>query len=75
MVEQQVEVVVLGIDQHPLLPLQKGKADAEFQDKTLHLAQDRRLHVLLGIGVVQPKEIRDVGIAEDEIGRQLVLAA
>jgi hypothetical protein len=25
--------------------------------------RDRRLHVLLGIGVLQPKEVEDVGIA------------
>jgi len=63
MVEQQIEVVVPGINLHLLPPLQEGKADTKFEDEALQLVRDRRLHVLLGIGVLQPKEVEDVGIA------------
>jgi len=75
MVKQQVEVVIPAVNLHPLLALHETETHAELQNKRLHLAQDGRFDVLLRVGVLQPKEIEQIRIAEHQGGGQLVLLA
>ncbi len=58
-----------------LLPLDEGKAGAEFQEEGFDLAENGRLKVFFAVGVLEPEEIEDIRIAEDEIGRQRVAVA
>ena len=74
-IEEQVEVVIPGVDLHPLLACDEAEAAAQLEDERLDLPQDRRLDVLFPEGVLESQEIEEVGIAEDEVGRQLVLLA
>ena len=74
-IEQQVQVVIPVVDLHALLARHEAEADPQFEDEGFHLPQDRSLQIPLGIGVFQPEKIEDVGIAEDQIGRELVFVA
>ena len=57
-VEKQVEVVVTTINLHPLLALDETEADAKLEDECLHLAQDGGFDVLLGVGILEAKEVQ-----------------
>src|ERR1017187_3823181 len=74
-VKQQVQVVIPVVDLHPLLAGHETEAYPQFEDEGFHLPQDRRLQILLGVGVFQPEKIEDVGIAEDQIGCELIFLA
>jgi len=53
-----------------LLPRDEGKSRAEFQQKLLHLSQDRVFQIALQIAVVQSEKIEYVRIFEDDLGRE-----
>src|ERR1039458_8966400 len=74
-VKQQVQVVIPVVDLHPLLAGHETEFHPQFEDEGFHLPQDRRLQMLLGVGVFQPEKIEDVGIAEDQIGCELIFLA
>src|ERR1039457_5860921 len=71
-VKQQVQIVIPVVDLHPLLAGHETEAYPQFEDEGFHLPQDRRLQILLGVSVFQPEKIEDVGIAEDQIGCELI---
>ena len=48
-VEEQIEVIILVVHRDPLLPGDEGEIAPHLQDERLQLAEDRLLHVLLGI--------------------------
>ena len=75
MEEKQVEVVVFTIYRDAFLSSDKGEANAKLQDEGLQFAKNRGLQIFLAVSVVQPEEIEEVGIAEHEVGRELVLLA
>ena len=75
MIEQQVQIVVNPVHGDSLLPFEKGKPDTQFQDERLHFPQDRSFQVLFGVGVLEAKEVEQVGIAEDQVRRELVFFA
>jgi hypothetical protein len=56
-------------------PVDEREADPQLQDELLQLAEDGGLQVLLAVGVGQPEEVEEVRVAEDQVGRQLVLLA
>ena len=66
MEEQEIEVVVVAVESDALLPLDEGEASAQFEEEALDLPEDRRLEVLLAVGVREPQEGQHVRIAEDE---------
>ena len=70
--EKQVHEVILAVERDPLLAGYKREARAKFEEEALHLAEDGGFEVLLGIDVGEPEEIEDAGVAENEIGRELV---
>ncbi len=49
MIEEQVDEEIFAVDHDPLLPGDEGEARAEFEDKPLHLPEDRRLQIFLAI--------------------------
>ena len=55
--EQQVEVEVVVVDCHPLLPGDECPAVADLQEERLHFPDDRFLQVPLRPGVVQTQEL------------------
>ena len=73
MVEEQVHVVVVAVERDALLAFDEGEARAQLEEKTLDLAQQGGLEVLLTVGVFEPEEIEHVGVLENEVGSQLVL--
>ena len=75
MIEQQVKVIILVIDLHPFLASDEAKAGSEFENEGLDFPKNRGLQIRLGIGIFQAEEIKDIRIAENEVGRQLVLLA
>ena len=72
MEEQQVDVVVVTVEGDALLPLDEREAGAELEEEALDFAQQRRLEVLLAVGVAQAEEVEQVGVLEDEVRRDLV---
>ena len=75
MVEEEVEVEVVGIDLDAGLASEEGEAAAEFEEEGFEFAQDGVLEVFLEVAVFEAEEVEDVGIAEDEVRGELVLAA
>jgi hypothetical protein len=73
--EEEVEVEVVGVDLDAGLAAEEGEAVAEFEEEGFEFAQDGVFEVLFEVTVLEAEEIEDVGIAEDEIGGELVLAA
>jgi hypothetical protein len=74
-IEQQIEVVIAVVDLHALLTGHETEPHSQFKDKGFHLAEDGHFQVLLRVCVFQAEEIGDVGIAEDQIGSELVFLA
>src|SRR2546422_10591349 len=72
MIKEQVEIEILSIDGNTLLAFNESKSDAQFENEGFHLAQDGRFQILLSITVFQPEEIKDVGIAKNQIGCELI---
>jgi hypothetical protein len=64
----QIDVVVLAVDRQPPLAGHEAEVGPQFQQEALDVAQDRRLKIPLGVGVLQPQEVEDVRIPED-VGR------
>ena len=75
MVKEQIEMVVPMINLHPLLTFDETEAASQFQEEGFNLAQDRRLEILLGVGVFQAEKVEHIGIAKDQVGRELVFLA
>src|SRR5260221_307940 len=75
MIEEQVEVIIPVVNLHTLLAGHETETYTQFEDEGFHLSQNRRFQVSLRIGVFQPEKIEDVGIAEDQVGRELVFLA
>lgn len=67
-VGEQIEVVVAPSDSHALLADGKGKADAQFEQERLHLAQNGCFKIALAGGALESDEIENVGITETRSG-------
>ena len=75
LVEQQVHVKVFTIDHDALLPGQEGESAAQLHDEALHLSQDGCFEILLLVGVLEPEEVEQIGISQDQIGRDEIFVA
>ena len=51
MVEQQIEIVVVTVHLNAFLPLNEGKANAEFKDEVFQFANDRVLNVFFEVPI------------------------
>jgi hypothetical protein len=67
-VEQQIEIKIVGAHADALLPGNKTEACAQFQQKAFHVAQDRRFQIALAVAIGQSEKIQHVGIAKHQIG-------
>lgn len=74
-VEEEIEVEIVGVDGDAFLPGEESEAVAEFEQKRLDLAEDGVFEVTFEIAIAQAEEVEDVGIPEDEGGREFVLRA
>src|SRR5207244_3745132 len=72
-VKEQVDVEILAVDDEAFLPGDEGEAGAQLEDELLEFAEDGGLHVLLAVCVGQAEEVKEVGVAEDEVGREYVV--
>ena len=72
MVEQQIEVEILVADGHPFLAREEGEVTAEFQQKPLEFLQNGRFQIAFTVGILQAEEIKQVRVAENELGCQPV---
>ena len=75
MVKEEIEVEVIGVDLDARLASEEGEAVAEFEQEGFHLAKDGVFEALFEVAILEPEEVEDVGIANDEGGRKLVVAA
>ena len=66
--KSQIKIVVHAVHSNAFLALQKGEANAEFEDEGLHFAQDGSFDILFSVAVLEAQNIKQVGIAEDEVG-------
>ena len=71
-IEEQVEVEVLVADGHALLASDEGEVRAQLQQEPLQLPQYGRLKIVLAVGVLQPQEVQQIRVPEDQIGRHEV---
>jgi len=74
-VEEEVEVEVVGIDGNAELAGLEGEALSEFEEEDFEFAQDGVFEVLFEVAVPETEEVEDVGIAEEEVGGEFVLGA
>lgn len=74
MKEKQVEMKVVLADAHALLPGDKRKASAQFQQDALDLAQNGALEVALAVGSRESQQIEKVRIAKDDVGGHVSVA-
>src|SRR5947208_4513796 len=51
MVEQQIEIVVVTVHLNAFLPLNEGKANAEFKDEVFQFANDRVLNIFFEVPI------------------------
>ena len=72
--EEQVEVKVVLVDAHALLPRDKGEAGAELQQHAFELAQDGALEVALAVRALQAEQIEQVRVTKHQIGAHLPVA-
>jgi hypothetical protein len=72
--EQQVEMKIVLADTDTLLPGDEGEAAAQFEQHALDLAQDGALEVAFAVGTLEPQQVEQVGIAEDDVGAHLPVA-
>src|SRR5689334_17374804 len=75
MVKKQVDVVIFVVDDDALLPGNEGEAGAQFEDESLHLAQDGAFEILFAVGVGQAEKIEEIRVAKNQVGRQRVFLA
>lgn len=74
-VEEQVDVEVVVVDLHPLLPGDEREAGPELQEELLDVAEDGVLEVALQVAVVQPQEVEEVRVFQEEGRRHHLLLA
>jgi hypothetical protein len=67
-IEEEVEIEVVGIDLYAGLATEEGEAVAEFEEEGFEFAQDGVFEVFFEVAVFEAEEVEDVGIAEDEVG-------
>ena len=72
MIEKQVQVIILIVDLHSLLSLDETEPNTEFEDKRLHLSQNGRFHILLGISIFESKEIQQIRARKTKSGVNLL---
>ena len=51
----------------------KEKSVPELQEEPLQLPEDGCLQVTLAVGILEPQEVQEVGVPEDQIGSHAVL--
>lgn len=74
-VEEQVDVEVLVVDLHPLLPGDEREAGPELQQELLDIAEDGVLEIALQVAVLQPQEVEEVWVLQEERRRHHLLLA
>ncbi len=57
MIEQQIQIVVVAVDGHALLPLDEAEAASEFAQKTSHVTQDGGFQITLAVTVFQIQKV------------------
>jgi hypothetical protein len=62
MIEKQVEIEVLAVDNHPLLPLDEGESIAQLQYKLLQVRHKAILQALLAIHPFQSCELQKIRV-------------
>src|SRR5437763_713883 len=75
MVEEQVEVEILTIYDHALLPRDEREVAAQLHQKPFEIPQNGCFQIPLRVSVAQAKKIEQIRIAKHEIGRQSVRVA
>src|ERR1017187_8940143 len=70
-VEQEIQVKIFAVHRDTFLALHKGETDPQFQDEGLDFAEDRRFQILLRVGVLEAKEIEQVGSRNTRSGLSL----
>ena len=75
MVEEEIEVEVVGIDLDAELAGLEGEALAEFEEEGFEFAEDGVFKVFFQIAVLETEEVEDLGITEDEVRCELVFTA
>ena len=65
-IEEQIDVEVGPIELNPLLSGNEGETGAQFEQEQLQFAEDRVLHIPFEEPVFEPKEVKDIGIFEDQ---------
>lgn len=68
MIEEQVNVIILPIDDNPLLTRDKCKPGFELQQEPFQLPEDRCLEVPFAVGIGKPEEIKQIRIAKNQTG-------
>ena len=68
MVEEEVEIEVVGINLNALLPSEEGEAGAEFEEEGLDLTEDGVFDIFFEVAVAEAEEVKDIGVAKDEVG-------
>jgi hypothetical protein len=67
-VKQAIQLRICAVNDHPFLPMNKVKALPQLQDKAFQLPQDSVFQVFLVVGVFEAQEVKDMGIAEYQVG-------
>ena len=74
-IEEEVEIEIIGIDLDSLLAGEESEAVAEFQEESFDFPQDGVFKVLFEVAVVEVEEVEDVGIPENHVRGNPVLGA
>src|SRR5580658_5288122 len=67
-IKKEVEIIILAVDDDPLLPGHKREADAKLKDEGFNLPNDGRFEVFFSVSVLESQEIEDVWVAENQVG-------